>query len=304
MIDLHIHTINSDGEFTTEEILKKAQLKKLTTIAITDHNNINAYSDLDKLNIKDIYDGKIVIGTELEFVYDGKLFDMLGYGINLDIMKKSELIKKGFVHSTIETEAKILEQLKQVCDRLGIIYSENLKITTPNYMANDVLVDDILIHEENKKILNEMNIVDRSTFYRKHFCEASSPFYIDQTEGKWDIYYVTSLIHEAGGLCFLAHPFVYNLKDTKKTLDEIVSYGIIDGIECAHRKHTEEQIKFLIDYCNEHNLKKSCGSDFHIDSHCLGFANKGSFELNEELVSDWIDLVTTNEYNDVKAKSL
>ena len=51
MIDLHIHTTNSDGEFTTEEILKKAQEKGLEIIAITDHDNINAYDDLGKLNI-------------------------------------------------------------------------------------------------------------------------------------------------------------------------------------------------------------------------------------------------------------
>ena len=74
-------------------------------------------------------------------------------------------------------------------------------------------------------------------------------------------------------------------------MDEIVSLDIIDGIECAHRKHTEEQINFLIDYCNEHNLKKSGGSDFHIDSHFLGYANKGSYAIEKTLVNDWIKLV-------------
>ena len=297
MIDLHIHTTNSDGEFTTKEILEKAQEKGLEIIAITDHDNINAYDDLDKLNIKELYDGKIIIGTELVFVYEGKLFDMLGYGIDLEKMKNSEIIKRGFVHSTVEGETKILNKLKQVCDNLGIIYSKDLEITTPNYMANDVLIDNILEFPENKEILDKMNIIDRSTFYRKHFCEESSPFFIDQTEGKEDIFYVTSLIHEAGGLCFLAHPFVYNLKDIKQTLDKIVSMGIIDGIECAHRKHNDEQIDFLIDYCNKNNLLKSCGSDFHIEKHCIGFANKGKYKLNKDLVEDWIERVIKNKYN-------
>ena len=158
-------------------------------------------------------------------------------------------------------------------------------------MANDVLVDDILKYSDNKDILSSMNIVDRSSFYRKHFCEVSSPFYIDQTACKKDIFYVTSLIHDAGGLCFLAHSFVYNLPNIKETLDEIVSLDIIDGIECAHRKHTEEQINFLIDYCKEHNLKKSGGSDFHIGNHFLGYANKGNYAIDGDLVSDWIGLV-------------
>lgn len=291
MIDLHIHTTNSDGEFGVTEILEKAESKKLKVISITDHNNINAYDELSAINAKKIYNGEIVVGVELEFVYNGRLFDMLGYGIDLEVMKKSEIIKEGYVHSTVEGQSEILDKLKHICDELGIKYSLDLMITKPNHMANDVLVDDILKYSDNKEILSTMNIVDRSSFYRKHFCEVSSPFYIDQTAGKRDIFYVTSLIHGAGGLCFLAHPFVYNLPNIKETLDEIVSLDIIDGIECAHRKHTEEQINFLINYCKEHNLKKSGGSDFHIDSHFLGYANKGSYAIDGDLLSDWIGLV-------------
>ena len=288
MIDLHIHTTNSDGEFCVTDILEKAESKGLNIISITDHNNINAYEEIIDISVRKLYSGKIVIGVELEFVYKGRLFDMLGYGIDLEVMKKSEIIKEGYVHSTVEGQSEILDKLKHVCDELGIKYSLDLKITKPNHMANDVLVDDILKYSDNKEILSSMNIVDRSSFYRKHFCEVSSPFYIDQTAGKKDIFYVTSLIHDAGGLCFLAHPFVYNLPNIIETLDEIVSFDIIDGIECAHRKHTEEQIKFLIDYCNEHNLKKSGGSDFHIDSHFLGYANKGNYAIAGDLVKDWV----------------
>lgn len=296
MIDLHIHTTNSDGKFTTKEILQKAQEKGMEIIAITDHDNINAYNDLDKINIKEVYDGKIIIGAELAFVYEGKLFDMLGYGLDLEKIKNSEIIKRNSDYSTVEKEKNILDKLKKVCDGIGIIYSKDLKVTTPNYLANDVLVDDILQYPENKKILEEMSILDRGTFYRKHICEETSPFFIDKTEGKEDIFYVTSLIHEAGGLCFLAHPFVYNLKDTKETIEKIVSLGIIDGIECAHRRHNEEQIDFLINYCNKNNLLKSCGSDFHIEKHCLGFANNGKYQLDKELVSDWIESVMENKY--------
>ena len=288
MIDLHIHTTNSDGEFCVTDILEKAESKGLNIISITDHNNINAYDEINDISVRKLYSGKIVIGVELEFVYKGRLFDMLGYGIDLEVMKKSEIIKEGYVHSTVEGQSEILDKLKHVCDELGIKYSLDLKTSKPNHMANDVLVDDILKYSDNKDILDSMNIVDRSSFYRKHFCEVSSPFYIDQTACKKDIFYVTSLIHDAGGLCFLAHPFVYNLPNIKETLDEIVSLDIIDGIECAHRKHTEEQIDFLIDYCNKHNLKKSGGSDFHIDSHYLGYANKGNYAIDGDLVKDWV----------------
>lgn len=288
MIDLHIHTVRSDGDFTVEEILEKAQAKNLDIISITDHNNIRAYDDLKLLDVSKLYNGKIVAGTELEFVYNGRLFDMLGYGFDVEKLKQTEIIKKGYEHSTIEGQTQILNFLKGVSDKLGIKYDSMLKIPTPNYMANDVLVDNILEYPENKEILDKMGIVDRSSFYRKHFCEITSPFYYDQTAGKEDIFYVTSKIHEAGGKCFLAHPFVYHLDNIEEIMNTFVSYGIIDGIECFHRKHSPEQIEYLCKYCDKNNLLKSGGSDFHIESHCLGYANKGNVSIPNDLVDDWI----------------
>ena len=124
--------------------------------------------------------------------------------------------------------------------------------------------------------------------YRQHFCNPNSPFYIDQTEGKYDLFYVCRVIHEAGGKTFLAHPFVYKLDNLKEFLDELVSYDILDGIECEHRKHTEEQIKWLEDYCNTHGLLKSGGSDKHTSKHLIGHSNENKKEISKELISDWI----------------
>ncbi len=42
-IDLHIHTNHSDGTDSVEELLRKAENKKLEIISITDHDQIGAY---------------------------------------------------------------------------------------------------------------------------------------------------------------------------------------------------------------------------------------------------------------------
>ena len=65
MIDLHIHTTNSDGEFGVVQILEKAESKGLNVISITDHNNINAYDEINSMNVRKLYSGEIVIGVEL-----------------------------------------------------------------------------------------------------------------------------------------------------------------------------------------------------------------------------------------------
>lgn len=57
MIDLHIHSIHSDGTDTVVDILKKAEKNALEYISITDHNTCNAYEELKKINIKKYYTG-------------------------------------------------------------------------------------------------------------------------------------------------------------------------------------------------------------------------------------------------------
>ena len=66
MIDLHIHTNNSDGTDTVEELLQKAQELKLEYISITDHDTCMAYKKLKKIDITKIFSGKIIprIGKE------------------------------------------------------------------------------------------------------------------------------------------------------------------------------------------------------------------------------------------------
>ena len=46
MIDLHTHTNNSDGNISVTNLLKEAEKLKLDYISITDHNNIDAYKEL------------------------------------------------------------------------------------------------------------------------------------------------------------------------------------------------------------------------------------------------------------------
>ena len=289
MIDLHVHTNNSDGDFTTLETLIEAEKQGIEILSITDHNNINAYEDLKKLSVQDLYKGTIIPGTELEFAKDGRLFDMLGYGMDLELLKNTEIMKQGMVHSTVEGQTKILDQLKLICDKLGIKYSNNLVIKSANNMANDVLLDDILIYDDNKEKLDKLGIYDRTSFYREHFCEPTSPFYIDETEGKFDVFYVAKVIRDAGGKTFLAHPFVYKLPNLREFLDWLVSHNLIDGIECEHRKHSPEEIMWIEKYCDIHGLLKSGGSDRHTKNHLIGYACSNQRKVDISLVNDWIN---------------
>ena len=81
MVDMHIHTIYSDGDKTIEEVLKKCEEKKLEYISITDHNTCKGYND-EFLKNNTIFSGKIVMGAEMNATLDNrKRTEFLAYNI-------------------------------------------------------------------------------------------------------------------------------------------------------------------------------------------------------------------------------
>ena len=105
MVDLHIHTTESDGHDTPKEILEKAEKLKLSIISITDHESINAYNILDKEDVSKIFSGKIIKGIELKSCYDGRIVDILGYGINPKIINEYlEEVYREKTHAFLQTK--------------------------------------------------------------------------------------------------------------------------------------------------------------------------------------------------------
>ena len=101
---------------------------------------------------------------------------------------------------------------------------------------------------------------------------------------------VSDAIRNAGGKVFLAHLYLYPLKDHMAYLDKIVSENIIDGIEVYHSKHTEEEIEILERYAKEHNLLISGGTDYHGDKKVGRKIGTGynNINISEDVVSNWI----------------
>ena len=50
MIDMHIHTNNSDGTDSVKELLEKAENLKLKYISITDHDTCKSYEELKNID--------------------------------------------------------------------------------------------------------------------------------------------------------------------------------------------------------------------------------------------------------------
>jgi predicted metal-dependent phosphoesterase TrpH len=282
MIDLHVHSSNSDGYYTVEEILKMAQEKGINTISFCDHDVLGAYEELKNMDVKKYYDGEIITGIEFSFVFEKKVFHMLGYKFDVEKLKNSKYIDRRTEEDLIKEEENNLEFFKGVCKKLGIKLSPDLKIVKSSEPANDIIKSDMQKHKENDPIVDEILGKDRKkSFWLGHVTNPESPFYIDFTKGLPDAIEAANEIHNAGGIVVLPHVFEYRSIDNIRFLNEMYKLNILDGIECVHTKHNKEQTQFLIDFCKEHDLVMSGGSDFHTDKRqTLGYTELG--EIKDE----------------------
>jgi len=260
MIDLHIHTTSSDGSDEPKDILIKAQQSGLKYISITDHDSIGAYEKLKKINISNYFKGKIIPGLELSAVHNRKPIEILGYGIDLETINSTGIVSD---EKFFERENEYLKKMMEVCSSLNLMYSKNLAIKSGKYFATQVMHSDLRKYPENEKLLPKEIWESINAFYRTCINNEESPFYINQTKDYPDVHEATHLIKKAGGKAFLAHLYGYFVNDYKDFIDSIVLLNALDGIECYHSLHTMDNTKFLLNYCNEHSLYSSGGSDYH-----------------------------------------
>lgn len=127
MIDLHLHTNHSDGTDSVKTLLKKAQEKGLDVISITDHDSLGAYFEIENNpEIRNIFKGQIIIGSEIKTIFDDINIEILAYGVDY----KKLVIKK---EDRTVVQNDILKHFIKVAKSLGLKINEN-KLIKKTYM--------------------------------------------------------------------------------------------------------------------------------------------------------------------------
>ena len=292
MVDMHMHTTYSDGDKSLEEVLTKCEYKKLEYISITDHNTCKAYYDKNIRNNK-IFSGKIIKGVEMNAEFKGKKIEILGYNIkNTDIINEwsNQFFSEEILRKQQETSKKIL---LDICDKKGLIYDENkFKIDIPLTDYITVYIGkELLSHKENSAILGEL-YESLNTFIRKGLMNPDSEYYTCNDATIKPMYKdVVNIIHKAGGLAFLAHPFEYRIENTIDFIDQLLAEEKLDGIECFHpSSELDNRSNILINYARENKLFISGGSDFHGDKKPnidIG-VGAGTLNISKKYIEEWI----------------
>ena len=264
-VDFHVHSTASDGTLSPSELAEKA--RGFSAIALTDHDNCDGLDD---------WAG--VAGVELS-IEPGEGFDkfhLLGLGINPE-----NAGLQAFLRHILEGRNARNERILSNFRRLGIemagveAYAHGEVLARPHFA---------------RWLVDHGHAADIREAFAKYLLP-DSPVETRCYEERWhpsqeDAFRV---IHEAGGICVMAHP-KYWRNDWKTTgpdyaaaereLAALKEHGL-DGIEALYQANTNEENIAFTRIATKLGYLKTAGSDFH-------GSNKPTIPLGMEVSEDFI----------------
>ncbi len=249
MIDLHQHTTFSDGTDNLDEIIAKNIAAGVDTMAITDHDNIDAAVYLAS-NTHKHYGVKFVNGVELSTDFEGLPVHILAYGydvndpIILDILKTSKQLR-----------------LERIQKRIELLKSEFNITLTPEQLEKVALSNN-----PNKPMLGHF-LIDLG--YGNTLDEVIQKYlYHKLPDAKIETTVVLNKLKKSTATSVLAHPFGgvgekrVDRETFKRRIAAFKNAGLM-GLECYYSLYDEEEQQYLVNAANKNNLLISGGSDYH-----------------------------------------
>ena len=245
--DLHLHTQFSDGTFTPEELVLRAQQKGLACIALTDHDSVEGCARAAAACAAVQMD--FVPGAELTAEHNDIEVHILGYF--LDVTDEKFLARIATFQSVRQNR---IREMVAALNQLGI----PLKAESVFALANCKSPG----RPHVARTLVKENLIGSLDEAFERFLKKGRPAWVPKT--KMSALEAVELIHQAGGLAVIAHP---GLNRSDDIIPDLVAAGM-DGIECFHTKHSTVMSERYLEIADKYHLLVTGGSD------CHGFSKK------------------------------
>ena len=264
-VDFHVHSTASDGTCSPSELTEKA--KGFAAIALTDHDNCDGLEDWNGIP-----------GIELS-IEPGEGFDkfhLLGLGIDPLNTGLKDFLRR-VLDGRNGRNARIIENFR----RRGIEMPD-----VESYAHGEVLARPHFA----RWLVDHGHAADIRDAFAKYLLP-DSPVATRCYEERWHPTQEEAFraIHEAGGICVMAHP-KYWRTDWKTTgpdyaaaereLAALKERGL-DGVEALYQANTNEENIAFTRIATKLGYLKTAGSDFH-------GANKPTISLGMEVSADFI----------------
>ncbi len=247
-IDLHCHSTISDGLLTPAQLVERAASRGVTTLALTDHDDIAGLAEARKIaESKNI---TFINGVEISVSWRSRTLHIVG----LDIDPEYTPLITGL--ATVRAgRTQRAENIAAELAKIGIHGS----------------LEGAYAHAGERRLIGRTHfarfLVEKG--YAKNVKSVFKKYLIKGKPGYTPHEWVTlsdaiNWIQGSGGRAVIAHPGRYNLG--KNVLNDLLhEFSALGGsaVEVITASHTAQQARHFAEHAQNMGLMASCGSDFH-----------------------------------------
>jgi len=248
LVDLHTHSTFSDGSLSPTELVRLARRKKLSALALTDHDTVAGVPEF--LSCGDGGSPVLLPGIEISSYTATFSIHLLGYGIDhtdVSLLNRLEGLKKDRMARNLE----IIHRLKRLGIQMEVSeveYSESGQMGRP-HIARLLVKKGVVasVHDAFARYLGAQG----AAYVKSRRIEARD---------------AVELILSAGGVPVLAHPGMLETDEDglEKLLLDLMEAGL-QGIEVYHPSHSTSTRRKLLGLAERYRLAPTGGTDFHGD---------------------------------------
>ncbi len=259
MIDLQAHSTVSDGQLPPREVVAAAVDAGVTVMSLTDHDAIAGVRDA--VAAADAAGIECVPAVEMSCVhrYSDDLH-MLGYWVDVEQIAPA-------------CQRAQQERINRAKEIIGRLNSLGVQVTYEDAVAEAGAADSI----GRPHIARAAGAgADLGPFFGEYLVPGAKAF----VPRRWpQAEEAVDLIHEAGGLAVVAHPYwdVSQSSEVRDLVESLVRDVGLDGIESFYPPHTKAQTAHCLELCEEFGLTPTGSSDFHGPTHKT-FSRFGAYD--------------------------
>ena len=242
-IDLHSHTLASDGALSPRDLVRKAIEHGVSVLAITDHDSTEGIAEA-RVEAGRRPGFTLVPGLEINCDVEGAEIHVLGYLVDHEAPWFQEFLR--------EQRAARTERVHRLAARLAEL---GMPIDPAEVLA--------LAGEAAPGRPHVAQVMVKRG-YVKSVREAFDKYLRSDGPANVPRHRLTpveaiGVIRRARGVPVLAHP---GLADRDAMIPALVDAGL-GGIETYYAEHSTEQVRKYLDLCRRFDLVATGGSDYH-----------------------------------------
>jgi len=262
MLELHCHTTYSDGTLTPTELVQEAIASGVKALAITDHDTLSGWPEAFEAAAS--HDLEIVPGLELSTVWANRSLHILGFYPDPEKLE-------GPLGDRLQGRKRRAQAMLDKLAELG--YPITLPDMGEGMAPGRPHIAKALVAAGHAKTYED-------AFNR--FLSDGKPAFVQYE--KFSAVEGIQLLRSCGAVPVWAHPFLFQGGETARVFDVLMDAGLM-GLEVYHPTHTPGQSAILKEWCEQYDLVKTGGSDYHGPSTGDKHApNLNSFHLSLELL--------------------